>query len=104
MRIKLLLAGIFLLVSTHSAVAAGGACPTSASYLNSTNPASSLVTLSSLGITSCYYIAANGSDSNNGTSETTPWLHAPGMTSCTGTCGSNSPSGGNGYIFPGSDH
>ena len=38
MRIKLLLAFIFLLASTHPAFAAGGACPTSASYLNTTNP------------------------------------------------------------------
>ncbi len=38
-----------------------------------------------------YYIAANGSDSNNGTSKTTPWLHAPGMPSCTGTCASTTP-------------
>ena len=103
MRIKLLLAVIFLLVSTHSAFAAGGACPTSASYLNATNPTSSLVTLASQGITACFYIAANGSDSNNGTSEATPWLHAPGMTSCTGSCASNAPSGGTGYIFRGGD-
>ena len=103
MRIKLLLAVIFLLASTHSAFAAGGACPTSASYLNTTNPTSSLVTLASQGITSCFYIAANGSDSNNGTSETTPWLHAPGMSSCTGSCASNAPSGGTGYIFRGGD-
>ena len=35
-----------------------------------------------------YYVAANGSDSNNGTSEATPWLHAPGMSTCTATCAS----------------
>ena len=33
-----------------------------------------------------HYIAANGSDSNNGTGKTTPWLHAPGMPSCSATC------------------
>lgn len=25
-----------------------------------------------------YYVGANGNDSNNGTSKTTPWLHVPG--------------------------
>ncbi len=35
-----------------------------------------------------YYVAASGSDSNNGTSTTTPWLHAPGMSTCTATCAS----------------
>ncbi len=64
-----------------SAFAAGGACPSAANYLNANG---SLVTLASLGITNCYYIAANGSDSNAGTSEASPWLHAPGMTSATG--------------------
>ena len=29
-----------------------------------------------------YYIAATGSDSNNGTSNTSPWLHAPGSYNC----------------------
>ena len=34
-----------------------------------------------------YYIDyANGSDSNNGTSKTTPWQHAPGMTGCAANC------------------
>lgn len=104
MRIKLLfLAAIFFLISTHSAFAAGGSCPTSASYLNTTNPGGAPVTLASLGVTNCFYVAANGSDSNAGTSETAPWLHAPGMTSCTGNCASNAPTGGTGYIFRGGD-
>lgn len=50
-----------------------------------------------------YYIAANGSDSNNGTSKTTPWLHAPGMPKCAGTCASNTPGPGDSYIFRGGD-
>jgi hypothetical protein len=83
--------------------AAGGACPASASYLNTANPAGPLVTLSSLGITSCYYIAASGSDSNNGTSESTPWLHVPGMPNCTNTCNSVTPAAGEGFIFRGGD-
>lgn len=104
MRIKLLFLGaIFFIVSTHSAFAAGGACPTSANYLNTTNPAGALVTLSSLGVTNCFYVAANGSDSNSGTSEAAPWQHAPGMSSCTANCGANTPSGGTGYIFRGGD-
>ena len=74
---KISLTFLFLLLALP-AFASGGSCPSSASYLNSSG---SLVTLSSLGVTSCYYIAANGSDSNNGTTEATPWLHAPGMPS-----------------------
>jgi hypothetical protein len=82
-----------------------GTCPVGANYLSTTNPTGPLVTLSSLGITSCYYIAANGSDSNDGASEASghPWAHAPGMPSCSGNCASNKPSGGAGYIFRGGD-
>ncbi len=50
-----------------------------------------------------YYIAANGSDSNNGTSKTTPWLHAPGMPNCTSTCASTTPKAGDQLIFRGGD-
>ena len=50
-----------------------------------------------------YYIAANGSDSNNGTSKTTPWLHAPGMTGCAVTCASTTPQPGDSLIFRGGD-
>ncbi len=52
---------------------------------------------------STYYIAANGSDSNNGTSKTSPWQHAPGMPSCTGTCASVTPQAGDSFIFRGGD-
>ena len=39
------------------------------------------------GVTSCYFVAANGSDSNTGTDEAHPWLHAPFMPSCnSGAC------------------
>jgi len=51
----------------------------------------------------CYFIAANGSDSNNGTSESTPWLHAPGMPNCTGNCAAVTPAPGNGFVFRGGD-
>ena len=50
-----------------------------------------------------YYIAANGSDSNNGTSTSTPWLHAPGMTGCSGVCTAKSPQPGDSFIFRGGD-
>jgi len=83
--------------------AAGGACPTAANYLNPANPGGNKITLAGIGVTNCFYIAANGSDSNNGTSEATPWLHAPGMSSCTGTCKSTTPAAGEGFIFRGGD-
>jgi len=51
----------------------------------------------------CYFIAANGADTNNGTSESTPWLHAPGMPNCTGNCAAVTPQAGNGFIFRGAD-
>ncbi len=89
--------------------AAGGACPSGANYINPSNPAGSLVTLSSLGVTSCYYIADSGSDSNSGTSESSPWLHAPFMPSASGGAAAlqNSLNGtaaaGLGFIFKGGD-
>ena len=68
--------------------AAGGACPSGANYINPASPAGPLVALASLGVTNCYYVAANGSDANPGTSESSPWLHAPGMPSATGNAAS----------------
>src|SRR5581483_4845258 len=50
-----------------------------------------------------YYVAASGSDSNNGTSTTTPWLHAPGMSTCTATCASTTIKPGDSIIFHGGD-
>jgi hypothetical protein len=83
--------------------ASGGACPTSATY----GPNQNQTLSQAWGITSCYYIAANGSDSNSGLSETSPWLHAPGMPNCSGTCAAVN-NGGNvasatGFIFRGGD-
>ena len=51
----------------------------------------------------CYFIAANGSDANSGTSESSPWLHAPGMPNCTGQCAKVTPTAGEGFIFRGGD-
>ncbi len=84
-----------------SAFAVGGACPTAANYLNPATNA--LVTLSSLGVTSCYFISAAGNDANAGTSEGSPWLHAPGMSSCASVCAGVTPAGGIGFIFRGGD-
>jgi hypothetical protein len=50
-----------------------------------------------------FYIAANGSDSNNGTSQTTPWLHAPGMPNCSASCAAHNPAPGDQFIFRGGD-
>ena len=50
-----------------------------------------------------YYIAANGSDSNNGTSTSTPWLHAPGMPNCSSTCNATTIDPGDSIIFRGGD-
>jgi hypothetical protein len=50
-----------------------------------------------------YYIAANGSDSNAGTSKSTPWLHAPGMNGCSATCAAKTPQAGDQFILRGGD-
>jgi len=50
-----------------------------------------------------YYVAANGSDSNNGTSKATPWLHAPGMSTATGVASSATFNPGDSIIFRGGD-
>jgi hypothetical protein len=54
------------------------------------------------GVTVCYYIDyASGSDSANGTSESTPWQHAPGMANATSNAAGHTPSLGEGWIFKG---
>lgn len=50
-----------------------------------------------------HYIAANGVDSNTGTSKATPWLHAPGMKGCSGNCASYMPVAGDQFVFRGGD-
>jgi hypothetical protein len=50
-----------------------------------------------------YYVAANGSDSNNGTTKTAPWLHAPGMLDCAGLCAATTPNAGDSIILRGGD-
>ncbi len=61
----------------------------------------SLITASASATT--YYIAANGSDSNSGTSNTAPWQHAPGMANCKSTCAGVTPKAGDSIIFRGGD-
>jgi hypothetical protein len=51
--------------------------------------------------TSYYIDYATGNDSNSGTSKTTPWQHAPGMTGCVSNCASDSPKGGDSFILKG---
>jgi hypothetical protein len=84
------------------AFAAGGTCPSGANYSGAA-PFSANATLGSLGVTTCYFVAANGSDSNDGASESTPWAHLPGMPTCTGNCGAHTPTAGEGYILRGGD-
>ena len=97
-------AAIFMLIFLYAgrAFAAGGTCPSGANYLNSIGQ---LVTLTSLGVTNCYYITADGSDSNDGLSEASghPWAHLPGMSTCTGNCAAVTPAAGMGFIFRGGD-
>jgi hypothetical protein len=97
-----------LVIACSLAHAAGGTCPTGANYISPST--GSLVTLSSLGVTSCYFVAANGSDSNDGLSEASghPWLHAPFMPNCTGNCATVTSQSaslwpGIGIIFRGGD-
>jgi hypothetical protein len=101
---KLLYLPILLLFAS-AAHAAGGTCPSGANYLSSSMDALKLplVTLASLGVTNCYFIAASGSDSNTGTDEGHPWAHSPGMSTCTENCAALTPAAGMGFIFKGGD-
>jgi hypothetical protein len=87
LRVAIFMACVFSAGSAFATVVPGGTCPASAPVTGK----------------NCYFIAASGSDTNNGTSETTPWLHAPGMPNCTSTCAGVSPTAGNGFIFRGGD-
>src|ERR1035441_2654484 len=50
-----------------------------------------------------HYIAATGADSNNGTNKTTPWLHLPGMMTCSSACASYTPTAGDQFVLRGGD-
>ena len=104
MKRLILYASILLLPSC--VWAAGGTCPSGATYpTTSTAATGALSTLSASGVTSCYFVAANGSDSNDGLSEATghPWAHIPGMPNCAGNCASLTVTAGLGFIFRGGD-
>jgi hypothetical protein len=104
---KLFPAAIFAVffLCAGRAFAAGGTCPSGANYLSQSMDAQRLplVTLASVGVTNCYYIASAGSDSNTGTDEGHPWAHFPGMPTCTANCASTTPAAGDGFIFRGGD-
>lgn len=92
---------LLLLFLSPCAHAAGGTCPTGANYLQPNSETT--VTLSTLGVTSCFYISkATGSDTNTGTTEGSPWAHLPGMPDCTNNC-SITPAPGEGFILKGGD-
>jgi len=59
--------------------------------------------ISGIAFGTTYYVAANGIDTNSGTSKTSPWLHAPGMTGCAGVCASTTPHPGDSIILRGGD-
>jgi O-glycosyl hydrolase len=95
-------------VITFTGTAAPGSntCPTAANYLNAATD--TLTTLTALGITKCYFIAANGNDASDGGSESTPWAHAPQMPACANNCATLQNTGngippGTGLIFKGGD-
>lgn len=78
--------------------ASAGTCPSSAVYgypnYNST--------LSSIGVTSCFFIdMTSGSDSNTGADETHAWQHSPEMANASGNASSHTVAAGDGYIFKG---
>jgi hypothetical protein len=60
------------------------------------------IAFSGIASANTYYIAANGSDSNNG-SKASPWQHAPGMKGCSNSCASTTPQAGDQFIFRGGD-
>ena len=102
---RILIAAMLSLLGAIAPRAAGGTCPSGANYLSASMDAQKLplVTLSSLGVTNCYFIAASGSDSNTGTDEAQPWAHSPGMPTCTANCAAITPAPGQGFIFRGGD-
>ncbi|HVU46967.1 MAG TPA: hypothetical protein VHD85_12610 [Terracidiphilus sp.] len=62
-----------------------------------------LISMAGQAFAATHYVAANGSDANNGTSKSTPWQHAPGMPNCVSACASYTPVAGDQIIFRGGD-
>jgi len=86
-----------------SSFTASSSCPSAANYTSLTNFVGAGVTLASLGVNSCFYVAANGADTNDGLTEATPWLHAPKMPNCASNCASATLGPGVGIILRGGD-
>lgn len=60
-----------------------------------------LISLFASGVSATtYYVSTSGSDSNSGTSESSPWAHIPGMATWTG---SHTPAAGDSFILRGCD-
>jgi hypothetical protein len=70
---------------------------------NSAQSITASATTQSVSAGRTFYIAANGSDSNSGTSKATPWLHAPGMPNCSAACAAVAPKSGDSFILQGGD-
>lgn len=102
--LKVIFFSAFMFLAS-SCFAAGGTCPTGANYLSLSTPQTGgglgSVTLSSLGITSCYFVSTSGADTNAGTTEGAPFLHAPGMPNCASSCASASTGAAVGIILEG---
>lgn len=85
----------------------GGTCPTGSNYIDLSNPSNGggngSITLSTMGVTNCFYVSSAGLDTNTGTSEGSPWLHAPGMPSCSSNCAAATIDSGTGVILRGGD-
>ena len=84
---------------TISAYDAAGNVSAQSASISATTPA---VTPPPTGLRT-FYIASNGSDSNNGTSKDTPWAHLPGMPTCAGVCAATTPRAGDNFILKGGD-
>jgi hypothetical protein len=105
-----LLRAMVLFVLVFSAKEAfAGTCPTGNQTID---PLGNPIAITNVGvtgsiagsITTCFYVSnSTGADTNNGTSEATPWAHMPGMPDCTGVCASTTPSSGTGIILRGGD-
>lgn len=110
MMAKLLRAAIFIALVFGAKNAFAGTCPPGNQTID---PLGNPITIANVGVTgittgsiaTCFYVSkSTGTDTNNGTSETTPWAHMPGMPDCTSTCASTSPSPGTGIILRGGDN
>jgi len=78
---RLLIVTVSFMLFSSVAFASGGTCPSGANYGVNGNQ-----TLAAIGVTSCYFVASSGLDTNTGTDESHPWLHAPFMPNCSNNC------------------